>query len=57
MPGRILNETDNEVSIVHAYAFQISVNNPEIVEITRAQHDPRELQVVEDADDWVTVKE
>ena len=53
MPVRTLNETGDEIATVHAYAFEVSVNDPEPVEITSARHDPRELRVIKNVDDWI----
>ena len=51
MPAHIFQGTENEVEIVHTYAFEVAVNNPELVKITGTEHDSRELQVIKNSDE------
>ena len=54
LPVRKLGKTENEIEVVHTYAFEVSVDNSKFMKITRAEHDLRELEIVNYADGWIS---
>ena len=45
----MVSETVKKIDAnVEQYPFQISVNNPELVKVGHARHDPSELKVIKD---------
>ena len=42
---------ENGAEATQTYPFEVSVNDPEAVKVTRAGHDPGELQTIKNAGD------
>ena len=42
----MVNETERRVNIVQTYPFEVTVNNPEVVEVIHTRQDSTQLQVM-----------